>query len=403
MDPRNVRKDFPIYADNTEGIMYLDSACQSLRPRQVIEAMDEYYLSFPACGGRSVHRMATKVSIRLDEAREGVAQFINASSPNEIIFTKNCTESLNLVAKGLDLKRDDVVVTTDIEHNSNHVPWLELATEIGIKRRYSRSDKEGCFDMESFQSVMDRKVKVVSMVHTNNVNGCTIPVREISEIAHDHGAIVVIDGAQSAPHMPVDMQKMGIDLFGMSFHKMLGPSGIGALYGRSEILEGLHPLISGGGSVLETTYDSVTYLPLPERLEAGLLNYAGIIGSGAAVEYLNHIGMDEVMEHERGLNRTITNGLKDVPEVEVVEPSDPDRRGSIFSFNIKGMRSHDIAMILDEMAKIMIRSGNHCAHPYFRSRGIDGCARASFYIYNDKEECERFVQAVKKVVLAFSS
>jgi cysteine desulfurase/selenocysteine lyase len=303
----------------------------------------------------------------------------------------------------LDLKRDDVVVTTDIEHNSNHVPWLELAKEIGIKRRISRSDKDGRFDLESFKSIMDRKVKVVSMVHTNNVNGCTIPVREISEIAHDHGAIVVIDGAQSAPHIPVDMRKMGIDLFGMSFHKMLGPSGMGALYGRSEILEELHPLISGGGSVLETTYDSVTYLPRPERFEAGLLNYAGIIGSGAAVKYLQQLGMDEVMEHEKGLNRTISNGLKDVPEVHIVKPLDPDKRGSIFSFNIKGMRSHDVAMILDEMAKIMIRSGNHCAHPYFQSRGIDGCARASFYIYNDKEECERFVEAVKKVVLAFSS
>ena len=402
MDVTKIRQDFPSYSSNPEGHIYLDSACQSLRPRQVIEAMDDYYKNFPACGGRSVHRYATKVSIKLEESRERVAHFINAEDPAEVVFTKNCTESLNLVAKGMKLKHGDVVVTTDIEHNSNHVPWLELQRSVGIQRRYSWSTEDGCFDIESFKSTMDGRVKLVSMVQTNNVNGTSIPIKDVTEIAHDHGAIVMIDGAQSAPHFPVDMRKMGIDLFGMSFHKMLGPSGMGALYGRAEVLDKLDPLISGGGSVLETTYDSATYLPLPEKLEAGLQNYSGIIGSGEAVEYLRRIGMEDVAEHERSLNTIITEGLANVPEVEVLKPLDPKLRGGIFSFNVKGMRSHDVAMILDEMAKIMIRSGNHCAHPYFEARKMEGCARTSLYIYNDREECKKFVEAVKRLVDTFA-
>ncbi|HSV41945.1 MAG TPA: cysteine desulfurase [Methanomassiliicoccales archaeon] len=403
MDVKKVRADFPLFDEDKERLVYLDSACQSLRPRQVIQAMDEYYSDFPACGGRSVHRLATQVSIKVDEARESVASFINASSETVIIFTKSCTEALNTVAKGLGLKKGDVVVSTDVEHNSNHVPWLELQDTVGIRRRRSRSDADGVFDLESFKKVMDRSVKAVSVVHTNNVNGTTIPLKEVAEIAHDHGAVLIVDGAQSVPHTAVDVKKLDIDLMGMSMHKMLGPSGMGVLYGRREILERITPLTSGGGSVVETTYDTATYLPLPEKHEAGLLNYAGIIGSGAAVRYLKSVGMDQVMEHERRLNRLITAGLKYVDGVEILKPLNPDLRGSVFSFNIRGLRSHDVAMILDDMAKVMIRSGMHCSHPYFISRGIDGCARASFYLYNNDEDCTTFIDAVRKLVAAFSS
>jgi cysteine desulfurase/selenocysteine lyase len=402
MDVARVRQDFKLL-QKEERVVYLDSACQSLRPRQVVEAMDEYYYDFPACSGRSVHRLATQVSFKIDEARERIASFLNASDASDIIFTKSCTESLNTIVKGLDLRKGDTIVTTDIEHNSNHVPWLELERRVGIKRRRSRSNEDGTFDMESFKACMDGTVKVVSMAHMNNVNGATVPLKEIAEIAHDHGALVVVDGAQSAPHMKVDMKALDVDFFCMSIHKMLGPSGMGVMYGRSELLRTLRPLMSGGGSVLETTYDSDTPLPSPERFEAGLLNYAGIIGSGAAIAYLERMGMDEVAEHTRRMNARITTGLKDVPKVDVLRPFAPDKRGSIYSFNIKGLRSHDVAMILDEMSRIMIRSGNHCAHPYFTSRGIDGCARASLYIYNDDKDCDVFVDSVKKVVDTFAS
>jgi cysteine desulfurase/selenocysteine lyase len=403
MDVGKVRSDFPLYDKEPEGPVYLDSACQSLRPRQVIDAMDQYYESFPACGGRSVHRLATQVSIKVDESREAVARFIGAESDSEIVFTKSCTEALNTVAFGLDLKKGDVVVSTDIEHNSNHVPWLELKEMKGVERRFARSTMKGTFDMESFKAVMDTRVKVVSMVQTNNVNGVTIPIKDIAEVAHDHGALMVVDGAQSAPHIPIDMEEMGIDFFGMSLHKMLGPSGMGVLYGRMDLLDKLRPLMSGGGSVLETGYDYAKYLPPPERFEAGLLNYAGIIGSGAAVEYLRKLGMDNVKEHERQLNRAMTAGLRHIEEVEVLEPKDPDLRGSIYSFNVKGLSSHDVAMFLDEIGRVMIRSGSHCSHPYFSSRGLQGCARASTYVYNNMNDVKRFVESVERLVKVFAS
>ncbi|OPY31147.1 MAG: putative cysteine desulfurase 2 [Methanomassiliicoccales archaeon PtaU1.Bin124] len=402
MDVAALRKDFPLFDQGKERMVYLDSACQSLRPRQVIQAMDEYYLLHPACAGRSVHRLATQVSLRLDDARDSVASFLNASSSGEIVFTKNCTESLNLVAKGWKFNPGDVIVSSAFEHNSNHVPWLELQSALGLKRRFAPATKEGEFDLEGFKKVMDRKVKMVSIVHTNNVNGVTVPLKEIVGIAHDNGALVNVDGAQSAPHMPVDVRRLDVDFFSLSAHKMLGPSGMGVLYGKLELLEKLRPLTSGGGSVLETTYDSVKYLPVPERFEAGLLNYAGIIGTGAAVEYLKKVGMENVAEHERKLNRIMSSGLKDLPKLRMLRPLDPDRRGSIFSFNIDGMRSHDVAMILDEMAKVMVRSGNHCAHPYFDSIGVEGCARASSYIYNDEDDAKEFVEAVKKVASTFA-
>jgi cysteine desulfurase/selenocysteine lyase len=250
---------------------------------------------------------------------------------------------------------------------------------------------------------MDRSVKVVSVAQMNNVNGATVPVQEVAEIAHDNGALVIIDGAQSAPHMKIDLKALDVDFFCMSMHKMLGPSGMGILFGRSELLRTLRPLSSGGGSVLETTYDSETPLPAPERFEAGLLNYAGIIGSGAAISYMERIGMDEITEHTRRINARITAGLKDEPKIDILKPLASDKRGSIFSFNVKGLRSHDVAMILDEMSRIMIRSGSHCAHPYFISRGIDGCARASMYIYNDDKDCDIFIDSVKKVVETFAS
>ena len=380
MDVEKIRADFPLLAKGDKSPVYLDTACQSLRPRQVVEAMDSYYYEYPACGGRSVHRLATQVSIKIDEAREKVSDFIGSDSYDQIIFTKNATESINLIARGLGLERGDAVLTTDLEHNSNHVPWLQLNRTAGVDRVIVDTPDDGSFDLEAYKTSMTSKVRLVSVVQTNNLTGTTIPVKDVCEIAHDNGSLVMVDGAQSAPHMKVDVEDMDVDFYAFSMHKMLGPSGVGVLYGRKELLNDVEPLIVGGGGVSLTSYDKVELLPIPERFESGLLNYAGIIGSGAAIDYLRTIGMDEVLEHDIECNRIVTEGLADEEKVTIIGPEDPEARGSIYSFNVSGMRSHDVAMILDEMAAIMIRSGMHCVHPYFLKRKIDGAARASFYV-----------------------
>jgi cysteine desulfurase/selenocysteine lyase len=403
MDVEKIRADFPILSKGDKGPVYLDTACQSLRPRQVVEAMDSYYYEYPACGGRSVHRLATQVSIKVDEAREKVSDFIGSDPYDQVIFTKSATESLNLIAKGLGLKRGDAVLTTDMEHNSNHVPWLQLKRTAGVDRVIVATPDDGSFDIEAFKGALTNNVKLVSVVQTNNVTGTTLPVKDICELSHDNGSLVMVDGAQAAPHMKVDVEDMDVDFYAFSMHKMLGPSGVGVLYGKKDLLNNVEPLIVGGGGVSLTTYEKAELLPIPERFESGLLNYAGIIGSGAAVDYLRAIGMDEVLEHDIECNRIVTDGLADEEKLTLIGPKDPELRGSIFSFNINGMRSHDVAMILDEMAGMMIRSGMHCVHPYFLSRKIDGAARASFYIYTNKDECERFVQAIKDVVRSFAT
>ena len=244
---------------------------------------------------------------------------------------------------------------------------------------------------------------MVSMVHTNNVTGTTLPASEVIELAHEKKALVMLDAAQSAPHQRLDVEKMDVDLLAFSAHKMLGPAGVGVLYGKKEVLDRIEPLIGGGGGVGLTEYDKVEYLPTPEKFEAGLLNYSGIIGTGAAVDYLSAVGMEEIAHHETRLNSLVTAGLRDEPSITILDPLDPKLRAGLFSFNIRGMTSHDVAMIIDEMAKVLMRSGMHCMHPYFLSRKIDGSARASFYLYNTEDEAKRFVEAVKTLASTFSS
>jgi cysteine desulfurase/selenocysteine lyase len=393
MDAESIRKHFAVL-ERHPGYVYLDNACQTFRPKQVVEAMNEYYLDYPACGGRSVHTLATQVSIKVDEAREKLASFLGASSPEEIVFTKNCTEAINLVAKGLELRRGDVVLTTDFEHNSNLVPWQQVESKIGIRR---------IFSMERFKERMSSNVKLVSMVHVNNITGTGIPVKDVVETAHDHGALVLLDGAQAAPHIKVDVSALDADFYAVSAHKMLGPSGVGVLYGKLELLRDLEPLITGGGSVATSTFEKAEMLQPPDRFEGGLQNYSGMIGTGAAADYLSAIGMDEVAEHDRALNEAVSKDLLDLPKLSLVGPRDPALRGSIFSFNLGGMSSHDIAMILDDMASVMVRSGMHCAHPFFLSRKLNGCARASFYIYNTPADCRTFIEAVKEMASTFSA
>ncbi|MCQ2078969.1 MAG: cysteine desulfurase [archaeon] len=401
MDFDSIRNDFPTM--RTDKGVYLDSSCQSLRPDSVIRAVMEYYESYPVCGGRSVHHLANEVSIRVDETREKLASFFNAASPNEFVFTKNSTEALNTVAWGLGLRKGDCVVTTDSEHNSNYVPWLTMRDSLGIRLRRSRSGMDGVFDIESFKSAMGKDVKFVSVTQCSNVTGCTVPIRDVIEIAHDHGALVMVDGSQAAPHMKVDMRDNGADFYAMSVHKMLGPSGMGLLYGRQEALESLRPRLYGGGMVGLVTYQDVDYAPVPDRFEAGLQNYSGIFGTKAAIEYLEKVGMDNIAAHDAELLKYMHEQTQDIGGLHIVGPEDPSKRSSLMSFNIDGLGAHDVAMMLDAVDGIMVRSGMHCAHPFFVSRETEGSVRASVYLYNNRQDIDRFATALRKISEQFGS
>lgn len=400
MDMEQFRRDFPTIR-NSDAI-YMDSACQSLKPDCVIEAMMRYYTEFPACGGRSVHTMATHVSMGVDESREKLADFFGCDDPDCFAFTKNCTEGMNIVARGFGLKKGDVVLTTDAEHNSNHVQWIDMAETVGIKRRYCRTSERGVFDIEEFKRTISKDVRLVSVGHVSNVTGCEVPLKEIVEISHDLGIPVLADGAQAAPHMKVDLKKLDVDFYCASLHKMLAPAGVGMMYGKMDLLKKIRPLIQGGGIVGLTTYDSIKVSPPPEKFEAGLSNYSGIIGVKAALGYLEKIGMDNIHRHELMLQREIRKSTEDIKGLRIVGPDEPELRGGVFSFNIDGLNSHDIAMMLDNMGKVMIRSGMHCAHPFLVSRKVDGSARASVYLYNNVKEVERFGELLRKISETFA-
>lgn len=393
MDLEKIREDFPILHKKINGkpIIYFDNACMSLKPRQVVTAMNEYFEEYPACVGRSSHKLSNTATERYTEARKKVADFINAKH-NEIVFTKNTTESLNLVANSLGLKKGDVVITTDKEHNSNLVPWQLLRERRGIVHKVVMSKEDGTVDMDMLEKMMNDNVKLVSMVHTSNIDGSTIPAKEIAKIAHDHGALVMLDGAQSVPHKKTDVKKIDADFLAFSGHKMLGPS-IGVLYGKYHLLEGLEPFMVGGDTVEFTTYESHKLLKPPEKFEAGLQNYAGAIGLGAATEYLNRIGMENIERHEHELNKYIMALIGNIDGIEIIASN-----GGIISFNIKGMNFHDVALMLDETANIAVRSGQHCVHSWFNANKIMGSVRASFYLYNTTSEGEVFIDSLKKIV-----
>jgi len=404
MDVARIRKDFPVLHKEVGGKLpiYLDSACQTLRPRQVVDAIIEYYESYPSCAGRSVHRLATEVSLRCDQVRTRAASFFGAESPSEVAFTKNTTEGLNTVILGSGLKKGDEVVTTDYEHNSMHVPVLRTVELHGVRHKVVRSAPDGTFDLDAFEAAMTKKVRLVAMCLTSNITGYSLPAREVVSIAHSYGAKVLFDAAQTAPSRRIDVRALGVDYLAASGHKMLGPSGTGLLYARAEISDRLLPVMFGGHGVTDTDYVSYRLLPAPERFETGLQNYAGIIGLGAALDYLSSVGLDDVVAHEIALNKRMTRGLNRAKGVSILPPSDPNQRGGILSFNIAGLSAHDVAMILDNSKGIMLRSGMHCCHPYFHARGIDGCVRASAYLYNTVEEADSFVDAVDALAKGFA-
>lgn len=399
MDVKRIREDFPILQRKIDGkpIIYLDNACMTLKPRQVMEAMNDYYYNYSACAGRSIHKLGTEVTLKYEESREKIRRFINAKDAKEIIFTKNTTEGINLIARSLPLKKGNVVLTTDKEHNSNLIPWHIQRQLRGINHKIVISNEDNTFNLERFEEMMNKKVRLVSMVHTSNLDGYTIPAGKIIKIAHDHDAVVLLDGAQSAPRREIDVQKLDVDFVAFSSHKMLGPTGMGILYGKYHLLEKLAPFIVGGDTIETSTYISSRLLKSPEKFEAGLQNYAGALGAGTAADFILNIGKKNIERYAYELNKFITDGIRDLPGVSIIGPINPRRRAGIISFNIKNIDPHEIAMTLDN-ANIMVRSGVFCVHSWFNAHNINGAVRASIYLYNTKEECRVFVEKIKELV-----
>lgn len=394
------RQDFPALSPRHGGPppVYLDSACMSLVPRAVLDALEEYYTDYPGCAGRSLHRFAEEVGHRYEAARQSFARFLGAPSPDGIVFLRNATEAINLVGQGLDWKAGDRVLITDQEHNSNLVVWQRLAAQRGIRLVHLRLPADGTFDGEALDRELDRGVRLVSFFQTSNLDGRSLPVREIAERAHRKGAEVLIDGCQAAPHQPVDLAHLGADFYALSLHKMLGPSGTGLLAGSPERLARLSPLVVGGETVEWTTLTEHLLRPPPHRFEAGLQNYAGVLGAAAGLRYLEQVGLDEVEAHDRSVNARVTKALADEPRVRPLGPADPAQRPSIYSFTLDGVDPNDAALFLDEGYRVMVRSGMHCVHSWYRERGLSGSLRASFYLYTSPKDIDTFVTGLTELL-----
>lgn len=398
-DVEAVRRDFPILQRliNDRPLVYLDSGASSQKPVAVIEAERQYYLNSHANIHRGIYVLSEESTLAYEQAHEQVGQFINAAW-DEVIFTKNTTESLNLVAYawGLDhLQAGDEVVTTVLEHHSNIVPWQQIAKRTGATVRYIGITPQGHLDMEQAAKLIGPRTKLVSMAHVSNVLGTINPVAEIGRMAHAQGALFCVDGAQSIPHMPVDMQAIDCDFFAFSGHKMCGPTGIGGLYGKRELLERMDPFLYGGDMINEVSLEGSTWNDLPWKFEAGTPPIAEGIGLGAAVQYLQGLGMQAVQDYEHHLVREAMAQLGELPDIEIYGP-DAEERGGVIAFNMEGAHAHDVASILDQYG-VAIRAGHHCAMPLMRELDINGACRASFYIYNTVEEIHTLIEALGAV------
>ncbi|MBI5825081.1 MAG: cysteine desulfurase [Chloroflexi bacterium] len=401
LNVEQIRKDFPILERETQNgarIIYLDSTATSQKPAQVIEAMNDYYRRSNANIHRGVHTLAEEATSMYEGAREKIAKFINASSSREIIYTRNTTESINLVAYSwarANLKAGDLVVLTEMEHHSNLVPWHMLEAERGIELDFIPVTEDGLLDLETYKSLLDRRPKLVSFTHMSNVLGTVNPAAEIIRLAHEAGAIVLVDGAQSVPHLTVDVQALDADFYAFSAHKMCGPTGIGALYGKSSLLEAMPPFLGGGDMIKEVKLRSFRANTLPHKFEAGTPAIAEAVGFGAAVDYLSAIGMERIAEHEREITEYALDRLEEIPGVRLFGPS-AEKKGGVAAFTLEGVHPHDVAQILDRDG-IAVRAGHHCAQPLHEKFGIPATSRASFYLYNTKDEVDMLVNGIYKV------
>jgi cysteine desulfurase/selenocysteine lyase len=399
LDVAALRSDFPILQREVNGkpLVYLDNAASSQKPRQVVEAMVDYYYHHHANVHRGAHTLAVEASELYEAARAKVARFLNAPDPASVIFTRNTTEAINLVADSWgrhNLAPGDEVVIGVAEHHANLVPWQRVAQERAAILRAVPLTSDHRFDLESYRDILNERTRLVATWHMSNMLGAINPLLQIIDLAHEQGALVFVDGAQAAPHMPVDVQALGADFYALSGHKMCGPTGAGALWGRAEILREMPPFLTGGSMIRRVEIEATTFADIPMRFEAGTPNIAEAIGLGAAVDYLERIGMDRILEHDRALLSYALARLHELDGITLYGPEGDDR-GGIIAFNVDGAHPHDIATVLDQEG-VAVRAGHHCAQPLIRALQTQSTARASFYFYNTEEEVDRFVAAVVK-------
>jgi cysteine desulfurase/selenocysteine lyase len=395
-----IRTDFPILKRKIAGkpLVYLDNAATSQKPKAVIAAIDRYYQEYNANVHRGIHRLSEEATIAFEQSREKFARFIGAKTSKEIIFVRNATEALNLVAltwARANLRSGDRILLTEMEHHSNIVPWQMLAKEKGLRIDYVEILDDGTLNWENFEQLMKERPKVLSLAHVSNALGTINPVRQMAREAHKIGATVIVDAAQSVPHMPVNVADLECDFLAASGHKMLAPTGIGVLYGRQDLLEHTEPLMGGGEMIKEVHLQEARWNDLPWKFEAGTPNIEGVIGLGAAVDYLTKLGMQNVREHEKDITRYAIERLARVKSLALYGTREIEKRGAVISFNLGDIHAHDLATILDTQG-IAIRSGQHCAEPLMERLKVPATSRASFYIYNTRREADILVRALEK-------
>lgn len=392
MNFAEIKTDFPILND----IIYMDSASTSLTPEPVLNAVSKYYREYNANVGRGVHRLSQVASQKYKDAHRKIADFIGANE-EEVIFTKNTTEAINTVASGLRWKTGDKVVTTLLEHHSNFLPWLRLKS-FGVALDIVKPDKNGKFNVSDFKEVIDDKTRLVAVTHVSNVLGTMTPIEEISAICEKKNVLLLVDGAQSVPHIHVDVRKLGCNFLCFSGHKMLGPTGTGILWMKEDFFDRLEPLNFGGGMIDDVSLNGYELTKGYERFEGGTPNIAGVIGFGRAIDYLKKIGMDKIKDHEAKLTERLLEGLLEIRRVEIYGSLNLKERIGVVSFNIKSLNPHDVALMLDETSNIMVRSGHHCCMPLMKYFGLkEGAVRVSFYLYNTEEEVDTFLETVKEI------
>ncbi|MGB9603494.1 MAG: aminotransferase class V-fold PLP-dependent enzyme [Limisphaerales bacterium] len=405
-DFKALRNDFPILNQTVHGhpLIYFDNAATSQKPICVIEAIRNYYLNYNANVHRGIHELSTRATIAYEKARERVATFINAASSDEIIFTRGTTEAINLVAHswGLsNLKRGDKILLTEMEHHSNIVPWQIVAERTGAEITYVPiTGDEGYLDLDAFEKLLTAQVKIFSFVHISNSLGTINPVKELCKKARNLGIITLVDAAQSAGHYPIDVQDIGCDFLAFSGHKICGPTGIGVLYGRYELLEKMSPYQGGGEMILSVDYYKTTYKKPPHRFEAGTPDISGPIGLNAAMDYLDSIGRDHIFNHDQQLAQYAYDRLKELPGIRIFGP--PKNRGGLVSFALKDVHAHDVVTVADQFG-VALRGGHHCTQPLMKKLGVESTARASFYFYNTREEVDKFIDVIKEIQRFFST
>ena len=399
-DVERIRRDFPILKRKVNGhpLVYLDNAATSQKPVQVMAELTRYYRDSNANIHRGVHTLSVEATDQYEAVREQIRSFIGAPSSSEIIFTRNTTESINLVAHSWArsfLEAGDEVLISEIEHHSNIVPWQLLRDERGIVLRHIPMRDDGTLDLDAARRLIGPRTRLLSITLMSNSLGTIVPVAELAALARAQGARVLVDAAQAAPHMPIEVDKLGADFLAFSAHKMLGPTGVGVLWGRRELLEEMPPFLAGGDMIATVSLEQSTWNELPHKFEAGTPNIAGVIAFGAALDYLAALGMDEVRNHERELTAYALDRLIDLPGLTLYGPLDPDLRGGVVSFGLDGIHPHDIGQVLDGRG-IAIRAGHHCAQPVMQRLDVPATARASFYLYNTREEVDALEAAVRE-------